>query len=60
MERIKMLKSTIQLFVKALIIGALVNSALQSAADTPSYANQSALPHYDTSLLEQTHAQPAP
>ena len=52
-----MLKSTIQLFIKALIIGVLVNLSLQHVAGTPLQADEKPGPHYEQ-MLEQAPANP--
>ena len=59
-ERILMLKQTIQLFVKALIIGILVNLTLLYVAGMPLSANQTAVPRQETQTLKQTTANPEP
>jgi hypothetical protein len=48
-----MLKPTIQLFIKAFIIGVLVNLSLQHVASTPLQADEKPVPHYEQ-LLKQT------
>jgi hypothetical protein len=52
-----MLKPTIQLFIKALIIGVLVNLSLQHVASTPLQADEKPALHYEQ-LLKQTPTDP--
>jgi len=56
MHHDRMLKSTVQLFIKAFIIGVLVNIGLHYVAGKPLQADQTPLHHYEYQLLKQAPA----